>query len=433
MRPTARLSLLLAFALSVGAALPAWPQRGGTIEVVPLGRYSFYPDSLGLKSGFGIGAEVGLFVTEKLSLELGGSYGATTLPDSTPVTTQGLTGRLLVHLPLRGSATALFGAGYSRHRYFGGLDVDQEGLAGLVGFRFGFGPRLGLRLEATADYVAPPGGQVERQWDLGVQVGMSMYAGPLGPRDSDHDGVPNAEDRCPESSRGAPVDPTGCDLARDSDGDGVLDGGDQCPDTPPGQRVDLTGCNADSDGDGVLNAVDRCPATPPGVITDPFGCPPPQPPVDSDDDGVPDDRDRCPGTRPDAPVDALGCPLPQATPAPTPERPPPLVLRGVDFPSGSATLTGQAKVSLRTVAIALMADPAARYAVDGYTDDTGPPEANRRISLARATAVRRFLISEGVAADRLSAHGYGSADPVASNSTAEGRARNRRVVLQPIE
>ena len=419
--PTALLML-------VATASPAAAQRGGTVEVTPLARYGFYPDSLQLKSGLGVGGELGLFVTRKLSVELEGSYAVTSLPDSTSVSVSGLAGRLLVHLPLRGRSAALFGVGYTKHAYGRGLDLSQEGPGGLVGLRLGFGPRVGIRLEATGDYLATVGGGSDRTWDIGAQAGISIFAGPLGPRDSDRDGVPNAEDRCPGTVAGRPVDPTGCALPNDSDSDGVLDGVDRCPGTAPGQRVDLTGCNADLDGDGVPNSLDRCPATPADSEVDQFGCPPPRPPADSDGDGVPDARDRCPGSAPGSAVDALGCALARPAPAPAPR----LILRGVTFATGSARLTPAARDSLRATAAALLAAPAVRLEVAGYTDDTGPRAANERISLERAESVRRFLISSGVPEDRLTARGYGPADPVASNATAEGRERNRRVELRPI-
>jgi len=422
-------SLVAGLLLTAAAAVSAHAQRGGTVEIVPLGRYAFYPDSLALKSGFAIGAELGLFVTRRLSLEVAGSYAVTSLPDSASVSVSDLTGRFLVHLPLRGRASVLFGLGYTSNRYSRGLELNQDGPGGLVGFRFGLGDRLGLRLESTADYVAPPGGNSNRVWDIGAQVGISMYAGPLGPRDSDRDRVPNAEDRCPGSAAGLAVDPTGCALPRDSDSDGVLDGGDQCPDTPTGQRVDQTGCNADLDGDGVTNALDRCPATPPGTTTDQFGCPPRQRPTDFDADGVPDERDRCPGTSSGAAVDALGCPLPLPIPAPAPR----LILRDVTFATGSATLNATAETALRATAASLLAQPAVRLEVAGYTDDTGSRAVNERLSLARAESVRAFLVTAGVPADRLTARGYGPADPVASNATAQGRELNRRVELRRME
>jgi len=406
-------------------------QRGGMLELVPLARYSFFPDSVSLSSAFGVGAEAGLFVTRHLSLELEGNYTVTNLPDSASVTAIGFDARLLLHLPLQGQATALFGAGYASREYGRSLDQKQEGPGALIGLRLGVGPRLGLRIETTLDYVTAQNAPSGNQWDIGAQMGLSIYAGRLGPRDADHDGVPDKEDRCLGTAQGQSVDPTGCPLPHDSDGDGVLDGVDRCPSTPLGQRVDQTGCNADLDGDGVPNALDRCPDTAPGTQVDPLGCPPQAAPEDSDHDGVPNEADRCPGTAPGTPVDALGCPVP--APAPTPRPAPRIILRDVTFKSGSANLTADAEASLRQTAASLVVQPGVRLEVAGYTDDTGPRATNERLSLERARSVERFLVKAGVPADRLTARGYGPADPIADNGTAAGRALNRRVELKRVE
>ena len=142
----------------------------------------------------------------------------------------------------------------------------QEGPGGLVGLRLGFGPRLGLRLETTIEYLAESGATSERMWDVGAQVGLSIYAGPLGARDSDRDGVPNwrrplrghAARACRSTRPGARCRATAMATA-------CWTGPIAARAPRPGQRVDLTGCNADLDGDGVANAHDRCPATPAGV------------------------------------------------------------------------------------------------------------------------------------------------------------------------
>jgi outer membrane protein OmpA-like peptidoglycan-associated protein len=428
LRPAFRalLASLLPAALSV---VPAFAQRSATIEIVPLARYAFYPDSLLLNSGFGVGVAAGIFMTRRLSLEAEWSYAVTRLPDSTSVTVGGMAARLVVHLPLRARSTALFGFGYSKRRYGRGLDIVEEGLGGLVGLRLGFSQRLGLRLEGTADYLAPSGGASGRTWNIAAQAGVSIYAGPLGPRDSDRDGVPNSDDRCPGTAPGRAVDPTGCALSRDSDGDGVLDGADRCPGTATGQRVDQSGCKSDLDGDGVANALDRCPATPPATEVDQFGCPPARPAPDTDGDGVPDERDRCPGTAAGVPIDALGCVVPVSA-STLPAR---LVLRDITFATGSAALTPGDETSLRGTAASLLAEPALRFEVAGHTDNTGSRIVNERLSLARAESVRAFLVSAGVPADRLISRGYGPANPIASNATSEGRALNRRVELRRVE
>ena len=120
--------------------------------------------------------------------------------------------------------------------------------------------------------------------------------------DADGDGVSDANDRCPNTPRGVPVDAKGC--PRDRDGDGVYDAADVCPNTPKGVSVDSRGCALDSDGDGVADHKDKCPGTPKGATVDWKGCP-----ADSDGDGVFDYMDSCPHTPRGVPVDKFGCPL----------------------------------------------------------------------------------------------------------------------------
>lgn len=104
------------------------------------------------------------------------------------------------------------------------------------------------------------------------------------------------------------------------------------------------------------------------------------------------------------------------------------------FASGKSRLLPAASSRLRQVADALVAgDPDSTFVVEGHTDSTGSPDRNQRLSEDRARAVRDFLVSRGVPADRIEAQGMGSTQPVADNSTPEGRANNRRVeiVIRP--
>ena|SRR5690242_15917011 len=106
----------------------------------------------------------------------------------------------------------------------------------------------------------------------------------------------------------------------------------------------------------------------------------------------------------------------------------------VSFASGKATLLPSARNRLRQVATALeQGDGSSKIVVEGHTDATGSPEKNQQLSMARAEAVRKSLISDGVPADRVQAVGYGETRPVADNGSAAGRATNRRVeiVVQP--
>jgi outer membrane protein OmpA-like peptidoglycan-associated protein len=141
---------------------------------------------------------------------------------------------------------------------------------------------------------------------------------------------------------------------------------------------------------------------------------------------------------PPPPPPPAAAPEPAPPPAPAPAPPPPapvarsLVLEGVTFEVNQAVLQSQSSATLDRVAASLVANPDTHVEVAGYTDNTGSPAANLRLSQARADAVRTYLISKGVAPDHIVAKGYGPANPVASNATAAGRAQNRRVELHKI-
>jgi len=104
------------------------------------------------------------------------------------------------------------------------------------------------------------------------------------------------------------------------------------------------------------------------------------------------------------------------------------------FTSGQSALLPGAMAKLDEVGNALLKNNReSNIVVEGHTDSQGRVQDNQELSLARAQSVRDYLVSRGIAADRISAHGLGSERPVATNKTAEGRADNRRVeiVVQP--
>lgn len=103
-----------------------------------------------------------------------------------------------------------------------------------------------------------------------------------------------------------------------------------------------------------------------------------------------------------------------------------LELRDLVFKTGSASLDkGKSKETLETL-VEFMKTQSVSIEVDGYTDNTGDSEANHELSQKRADAVKKYLEKNGIDADRITAKGYGEENPVASNDTEEGRARNRR-------
>ncbi|HEX5854658.1 MAG TPA: OmpA family protein, partial [Thermoanaerobaculia bacterium] len=104
-------------------------------------------------------------------------------------------------------------------------------------------------------------------------------------------------------------------------------------------------------------------------------------------------------------------------------------LPGISFDPGKATLTPPARITLAKLAGVLLVFPNVNTRIEGYTDSTGKPEANRKLSEARARSVCEFLKQQGVAGSRLAYQGLGHASPVADNATKEGRAKNRRVEI----
>lgn len=284
---------------------------------------------------------------------------------------------------LVGGATPYFLAG------FGAVQEDVAGDDHLhVGFNTGLGIRLplpiadwSLRAQAVAQAQLNDDSVPSEDYLLDFHLGLGLIV-PLGERSARAAPV-EAAPECPVRV----VDPvTGrTDCATDSDRDGVYDGTDLCPATPAGSAVDIAGCTVggviDADGDGVVDDVDACPGTTGGLI-----------------------------------VDGTGCLVEQST-----------TLRAVRFETDSARLTPDSRKLLTEVARTLKNQPGMKVEIAGHTDDQGSEAYNVLLSQQRAQSVRQQLIGKGVAPERLVARGYGQAQPVAGNDTAEGRDANRRV------
>ena len=233
--------------------------------------------------------------------------------------------------------------------------------------------------------------------------------------DSDGDGVNDAQDRCPGTVMGAKVNTSGCEL--DGDGDGVVDRLDRCPTTPAGRKVDANGCELDGDGDGVVDALDRCPTTPAGRKVNAEGCE-----LDGDGDGIVDGADQCPNTPAGDKVDEKGCTLPKT-----------LTLEGVNFDYDGDVLRPEGIATLEGIAATLKRYPYFKVEIAGHTDSRGSTDYNVALSDRRAKAVVDYLTAHGIAADRLSAKGYGETQPIGNNNTEEGRMKNRRVEMRTLD
>ncbi len=266
------------------------------------------------------------------------------------------------------------------------------------------------------------GSEARKQPQLPVWPTQESWEEPEKPRretaerDSDGDGIIDRKDDCPNTPLGAVVDNSGC--PGDSDSDGILDGLDDCPATPKAAAgyIDVFGCPIDTDYDGVPDYRDHCREGPAGAMVDSIGCP-----VDSDGDGVYDGLDDCPGTRAGIEVDERGCIdisfLHEA------------MIVNIDYLPGSFEVDERTKRRMQPLIEKLRILSDVRIKILGYTDNIGPAEANQILSQKRADRMRDWLESQGINRDRMETSGRGEINFIASNQTADGRAKNRRIEL----
>ena len=227
--------------------------------------------------------------------------------------------------------------------------------------------------------------------------------------DTDGDGIEDSKDDCPNEAGLAEFN--GCP---DTDGDGIPDNLDECP-TVAGPK-ELKGC-PDSDGDGIADKDDKCPNEAGPAANN--GCPWP----DRDGDGVPDKDDLCP--------DKVGTVANQGCPEVTEAVKKALnaYAKTILFDTGKATIKDQSAAVLQNIIGILQEYPNAKFNIEGHTDSVGSEALNQKLSQERASSVMNYLITNGVASDRLNAHGYGESRPIDSNKTRAGRANNRRVEI----
>lgn len=138
--------------------------------------------------------------------------------------------------------------------------------------------------------------------------------------------------------------------------------------------------------------------------------------ADSDGDGVYDYIDKCPNTPKGAPVDARGC----------------WVLKGVKFDSVKSDIKPEGYGVINEAVDILKANPSLKLEVQGHTDNRGAAGYNQDLSEKRAKVLMKYMLDKGIANNRLTFVGYGFSKPAGSNDTAEVRALNRRVELNPL-
>ena len=225
--------------------------------------------------------------------------------------------------------------------------------------------------------------------------------------DADMDGVADAEDRCP-SEAGEP----GMQGCPDRDKDGIADLDDACPDQAG--LAQYKGC-PDTDADGIADNEDKCPNAAGPIANQ--GCP------DTDNDGIADNEDKCPAVAGTAAN--FGCPEVKAEV----KKRLAFAATAIQFDLGKATIKKTSNKLLDEVVNILNDYPDYNMSIEGHSDNVGNPAKNMQLSKDRANAVKNYFVSKGIAADRLTAEGFGDTKPVASNKTAAGRAKNRRVAM----
>jgi hypothetical protein len=219
--------------------------------------------------------------------------------------------------------------------------------------------------------------------------------------DSDGDGISDAEDKCPDMAGISKYG--GCPIP-DSDGDAINDEEDKCPNVAG--ILKYGGCPIpDTDGDGINDEEDKCPAI--AGLSKYGGCPV----SDTDGDGINDETDKCPrlaGT-----PGNLGCPE--------------MVLL---YKKAEAVLSADDKLQLDKVVGFLEANPDLSIIIEGHTSTLGATDYNQKLSERRASNSVKYIVSKGIAPERLKSIGYGEQFPIGDNATEEGRAQSRRTVIR---
>lgn len=216
--------------------------------------------------------------------------------------------------------------------------------------------------------------------------------------------------------------------AGDRDRDGIPDDVDKCPDNPEDfdGYQDTDGCpDADNDGDGVVDAQDQCPGQAEDFdgFEDNDGCPD----LDNDKDGILDKDDKCPSAAEtfNGYEDTDGCPdeMPFCFP-----------LAYINFKFGTAEMTHADHIPvLEEVARIMKEYPNISVEVQGHTDNIGSDSSNQTLSERRAQAVKDYIVGRGIASDRLTTKGFGESQPIDTNDTDLGRARNRRIEFKVVK
>jgi outer membrane protein OmpA-like peptidoglycan-associated protein len=296
-------------------------------------------------------------------------------------------------------------------------------------------------------------------WGVTVQIGWNDF---LKRPDRDGDLINDVDDKCPNQKEDFDnfQDADGCDDT-DNDGDGVLDVNDSCRNISEDKDgiLDEDGCpDFDNDFDNIADSIDKCPQSEDiDGFEDNDGCPD----YDNDADGVADSLDKCPMVSEDRDnfEDNDGCPdldndldgvvdsldkcpqiagspklngCPGDVPEPKEIKFGRVILKGVDFGSGSMVMSEGSFEVLDQVVASMTEWSEIKLEVQTHTDNSGDPAQNIELCQKRADVICKYLINKGIAQDRLIPVGKGGSDPIADNETVTGRKLNNRVEIHRI-
>jgi len=322
-------------------------------------------------------------------------------------------------------------------------DYETGTVNGGLGLTIWFTETVGLQLQSTYKKSFSEGDITTNDEMNGVRTHFQHMAGltfKFGGKDTDDDGIYDKDDACPEVK--GPKELNGCP---DTDGDSVLDKDDTCPDVAG--LAAFQGC-PDTDGDGVQDSADACVDVPGLAALQ--GCP------DADGDGITDKSDKCPTVKgskenggcpwPDTDgdgvldkddkcVDVKGTAANNGCPEISEEQVNRLnaFAKTILFNSGKSTFKQETFAVLQSITAILKEYPSSKFSIEGHTDSDGKDAMNQTLSEDRAGAVKNYLIGNGIASARLTSSGFGESKPMDVNSTAKGKANNRRVEVKLVK
>lgn len=360
--------------------------RVGAFTLSPMVGYHVIDGGMDLDDGAAFGLGLGYNASLNWAIEADLRYTPTETDTASDIDIDIWTGSLgaLYHFNPKAAFNPYLSFGVGLMVYdIDNTSSDDEDVFGYYGggFKYSLSQSTAFRLDARhlLDYRSDNGGSKHDDADwrhhLQAMFGLTFQFGGASAVSARQDSAPVVAKKEVQ----APV--------VDSDHDGVFDPQDKCYGTASGVRVGNDGCPADTDGDGVKDYLDACVDTPEGASVDQNGC------------------------------------LEVA------EEPVVLTLNLL-FGFDKDQITPFHYHDLNKASEFIERYPMYPVVIEGYADDQGPTEYNQDLSQRRADNVRRALIKKyGVYAGRISSVGFGEVQPVAGNTLAEERMKNRRVVI----